>query len=94
MTMRSAGRSRGIFFMRASGRSHETAETPALPPAHQLAAQVLERHLRREPRLVLDRHVVGLRDLARLERHLIAGEDPLDVGRRELAAVGDDLDLP
>jgi hypothetical protein len=29
--------------------------------------------------LVLDRHIVGLLDLARLEGDLIAGEDALDV---------------
>src|SRR5262245_13378296 len=57
--------------------------------SHQLRADVFQRQLGRQPRLELDRHVIGLFDLARLESDLIPGKHAFDVGRRELPAVRD-----
>ena len=73
------------------GTSHDTDLTPG-PARHQLRAEILERQVGIDRRVVGDDGFLPLRDFSRLEDHAVARKDALHVIRRKVASFRLDLD--
>ena len=74
------------------GCSHETERTPADPARHQLCAQVVERQVGIDQRVIGDGGFLALRNFACLEDDAVAREDALHVIGGEVAPLGDHFD--